>query len=160
MGTFWIIIIFVVVITIPFILYQKAQTDVLMKEGNLIKRKGGFWEREEVFALTGTTLADVRQKLSELNYESIKASTQMQANGGILVSSKKGWNAVVEPFTKEGETDYYCCRFIAWSTERNIPDIHSMNAFYTMVEKAMLSLDSNAILQTRRIKTKTKTDFI
>ena len=110
-----------------------------------------------MFATTGVSLDEVLSALSELDYSPIKATVQAQSNGGILVQSKFGWNGVVEPLPSNGNTTYYRCGFAAWDSFRSMPDTLSMNLFYTMVEKAMLSLDKDATVQTRRIRTKTKT---
>ena len=156
-----ILVIFAIVCGVAFF-NAKQRGDELMAQGKIVRRDPNFYEYAETFMLSNV---DYDKVLYHVNARSFADSgcTVYPNNGGygnILFKSTNEWNAVIKYLGEENSIYKYRFQFVAWQGgSSGIPKMESMNIFETKIEKMFLSLDSNAKVQSERVKYNTSRSY-
>ena len=117
---------------------NSAHTNELIKEGKAIKRETEFYKNEEFFtaAIPANTAIE---KISQVNVNGVKAAA------GRLRSGHIG----------------YRFAFTGWKTRNGgVYGYSEMNMLITAVEKALLAIDPDAVVETNRMKVKSKMSIL
>lgn len=120
----------------------------LLSQGKMIEREGGFHKKIHQF----TTTAEFDQICSRLksiesNFASAKIgySIHSERKSIFFKNSKFQWEAEFVFHERADDKNQYGFCFTQWTNKNGIPvNIYSMNILLTAIEKAILSLDSNA----------------
>ncbi len=155
-----LIIIGIIVVIVIVAVKQYNATKDAFEAGQIIQRKTVFWEEKEIFTMSAS-VDRVFQKVISCDYSQMAATAEKSGGQSILIKSGHAWNAEFR-YAGEKEQKYlYTLNFTTWKTQRyGTPyNINSMNMLYTTVEKAMLQLDANTKVETRKLETHTKSKF-
>lgn len=153
---FGIIAVFVIIIAVVVIIgLQRGKK--LAAEGKIIKRQDSFWESAEYFT-TNATINSFVSKVKSTDFSDCKITIEYHnSNRLILFKSNYAWNAAIEyQGVREGK-NIFKFSFPAYRTRRGIPyRVDTMNIMETAIEKVFLSLDPQTLVETHRMKYKTK----
>lgn len=141
---------------------NSAHTDELINEGKAIKRETEFYKNEEFF--TASIPADTAiEKVSQVCVNGVKASAGRLRSGhiGVAFGYKGYWTATFAYLGTKGEKALYRFAFTGWKTRNGgVYGYSEMNMLMTAVEKALLSLDPDTVVETHRMKIKSKMSIL
>ncbi|MCR4671706.1 MAG: hypothetical protein K5637_00520 [Lachnospiraceae bacterium] len=158
MQWFLIILLAAVIFAAAFY-YQKKKIDQLAAEGKIIRRSGLFYEESEIFE-TSANYEDLRAIFSRLDLSEMKVTYYPDLEGSrtLLFKSGYAWNASLKDMGSKDGKNVLKFSFPAWDEKNGqVHNINSMNMMVTQVEKAILSLDPNAMVENHKMQLKTKT---
>lgn len=136
---------------------QKNQSDKLISEGKIIKRKGAFWEKCQDFILNPIDSKLLVQKLESLPYADMEVSVKADAGKLNFLFSHYGFQAKLQYIGREDEKDVYHFQFLSWQTRNGgVSAGFQMNMLLTALEKMFLDLDRSAQVRTQVLETRTK----
>lgn len=120
----------------------------LLSEGKIIEREGGFHKKMHQF----TTTAEFDQICNrlkaadaDLETDRIGYSINLEKKNIFFKNSKFEWEAEFVFNDRVDDKNQYSFGFTQWTNKNGTPiNSCSMNILLTIIEKAILSLDSNA----------------
>ena len=139
-----------------------ARNKRLIREGKIVKRKGSFFEEEELF-VTSASFESVLDALNRTDLSGAGVTLHPDPGSGqaVLFRSKHGWDSKLSRRETGDGKNRFRFAFTAWTTRDGIPwRADTMNMMLTAVEKALLSLDPDATVETRPMQIRTKHRFI
>lgn len=141
---------------------KSAHTDELIREGKAIKRETEFYKNEEFFtaAIPANTAIE---KISQVNVNGVKASAGRLRSGhiGVGFGFKGYWTATFAYLGAKDEKALYRFAFTGWKTRNGgVYGYSEMNMLITAVEKALVAIDPDAVVETHRMKVKSKMSIV
>lgn len=146
----------VVVISIIMYLNNKKKLD----SGQIIKRKGNFWEQAEIFTLSGGDWNRVWEELRTAEYYGAASGTRDSQQMRVHYQGS-GWTAeLYKCKTEAGEKDCYLFHFLHWTERNYVPQsVVAMNTLLTTVEKTFLKIDPQTQVSNEYIDVKSRPKF-
>ncbi len=161
MSTTLIIICIIAFLGVVFFV-GKQNTDKLLQEGKIIKRKAGFWEENQIFELDAPYEAVVAAN-REVDYTGSASNISYNFDGKKMIFFRSGnsWNAALTYLGMSEGKHRYSLSFTHWQSRRGVPhDVNSMNVLLTQTEKMFLSLDPETMVEVHMMEFNTTPHFI
>ena len=131
----------------------------LTEEGKIIDREGSFWEKAEIFTLIGGEYEKVSNLIKTADYSecSVTIYPNYEKKKIFLFKSGENWEARLIFLGENEGKNKYRFEFIRWKTRNGLPtNMTTMNMIETTIEKIFLKLDSKTVVETEKIKIKTR----
>lgn len=159
MNNLGIIIICVAVVGTLYFLANR-ETNGLIQEGKIIKRNKSFWEEKEIFEMDAPYEA-VLAAARNIDYKSTETSADYNYGGKkiIFFRSSHAWNAALKYLGMSEGKHLYSFSFTNWKGKNGVPNETTMNMFLTQIEKMLLTLDPETMVETHMMELKTETSF-
>lgn len=148
----------VLIIVVAQIIAEKRNKR-LMEEGKIIDREGSFWEKAEIFTLIGGEYEKVGNLIKTADYSECPVTLypNYENKKVFLFKSGEDWEARLVFLGENEGKNKYRFEFIKWKTRNGIPtNMSTMNMIETTIEKIFLGLDSKTVVETEKIKIKTR----
>ena len=131
----------------------------LTDEGKIIDREWKFWEKAEIFTLIGGEYEKVGNLIKTADYSECPVTLYPNYENKKVFLFKSGvdWEARLIFLGENEGKNKYRVEFIKWKTRNGIPtNTDTMNMIETTIEKIFLGLDSKTVVETEKIKIKTR----
>jgi hypothetical protein len=148
-----------VLIFVAALIIAEKRNKRLTDEGKIIDREWKFWEKAEIFTLIGGEYEKVGNLIKTADYSECPVTLypNYENKKVFLFKSGEDWEArLIFLGENEGKSKYRF-EFIKWKTRNGIPkNTSTMNMIETTIEKIFLGLDSKTVVETEKIKIKTR----
>ena len=148
-----------VLIFVAALIIAEKRNKRLTDEGKIIDREWKFWEKAEIFTLIGGEYEKVGNLIKTADYSECPVTLypNYENKKVFLFKSGEDWEArLIFLGENEGKSKYRF-EFIKWKTRNGIPkNTDTMNMIETTIEKIFLGLDSKTVVETEKIKIKTR----
>ena len=158
----WIIIIGAIAIGIGIGVSRTNKTKQLRQEGKIIQRQASFWEYKEYFT-TEATYGQIKTAVRNNSFDGCPVTIEFDYNHmqSIRFQSGSAWTASFDCLESPSSKNYFRFHFIKWETRHGIPyNTDAMNVLETTIEKILLAIDYDTMVETHKMEVHTKTKIL
>lgn len=154
----WIIIIGAIVIGVVLGVSRFNKTKQLVQGGKIIQRQPRFWEYKEYFT-TDATYEQVKEAVRNNSFDGCSVTIQFSYNNmQSIYFQSSSWTASFDCLESQSDKNYFRFHFINWEARRGVPyGVDAMNVLETTIEKILLAIDYDTLVENRRMEIHTKT---
>ena len=154
----WIIIIGAIVIGVVLGVSRFNKTKQLVQGGKIIQRQPRFWEYKEYFT-TDATYEQVKEAVRNNSFDGCSVTIQFSYNNmQSIYFQSSSWTASFDCLESQSDKNYFRFHFIDWEARRGVPyGVDAMNVLETTIEKILLAIDYDTLVENRRMEIHTKT---
>ena len=135
------------------------KTKQLVQGGKIIQRQASFWEYKEYFT-TDATYEQIKMAVRNNSFDGCPVTIRFDYNRtqSIFFQSGSSWTASFDCLESQSDKNYFRFHFINWEARRGVPyGVDAMNVLETTIEKILLAIDYDTLVENRRMEIHTKT---
>ena len=128
------------------------------KQNSLYKEEKSFWEYKEYFT-TDATYEQVKEAVRNNSFDGCSVTIQFSYNNmQSIYFQSSSWTASFDCLESQSDKNYFRFHFINWEARRGVPyGVDAMNVLETTIEKILLAIDYDTLVENRRMEIHTKT---
>ena len=164
-----LLIIGVIVVAVVLAVNQFNKTKQLKQDGKIIQRQASFWEYKEYFT-TDATYEQIKMAVRNNSFDGCPVTIRFDYNRTQSIFFQSGsswtasfdclesWTASFDCLESQSDKNYFRFHFINWEARRGVPyGVDAMNVLETTIEKILLAIDYDTLVENRRMEIHTKT---
>ena len=154
-----LLIIGVIVVAVVLAVNKFNKTKQLKQDGKIIQRQASFWEYKEYFT-TDATYEQIKMAVRNNSFDGCPVTIRFDYNRtqSIFFQSGSSWTASFDCLESQSDKNYFRFHFINWEARRGVPyGVDAMNVLETTIEKILLAIDYDTLVENRRMEIHTKT---